>query len=434
MTSDRRKRSSLPVVAALLLAGLAAPGARPALGHGHGCGPWPDDARPSAAPFPRRRAAEIVVDLDGGSDADAAFVERALRARGRRAGLRRGLYRIVLPEHASARAAAAWSRWLGGVRRAEPNLEVRYCEGQQSTIPVLGDDDWDRIAFESQPAFRLLGRAAGARTATGEGVVVAVVDTGVLATHEALAGHLGAAQHDFVDGDSSPDVEASGRDDDGDGRVDEAIGHGTFVSGLVAALAPDATILPLRVLDDEGFGTTFSLADAIYWAVAAGADVINVSVASEEPSAIVEDAIRFAHEQGVVVVAAAGNEGRDGERIAFPASLPEVLGVTSLNLGDRKPPFANFHPAVSLSAPGVRILGPFTGGDGRTYARWSGTSFSAPMVAAAAALVRERHPGYGPEEVWEELRAALADVDRRNPGLAGRIGAGRLDLRSLSGR
>lgn len=431
MVSRTSRRGPWPVLAALVLAGFAVPGTEAAPGRRREAGPrsggWCGDFDRDPPP---ERGREIVVDLE--SDEDAALVERMLRGRGRFPGRRRGLYRIELPDRASVHGAAAWTRGFGGVRRAEPNLGIRYCEGQQSTIPVLGDDDWDFAAFENQPSFLVLGGRSGG--ATGAGVVVAVVDTGVLATHEALAGRLAAAQHDFLDDDACPDESLNGLDDDGDGTVDEAKGHGTFVAGLVAALAPDATILPLRVLDDEGRGTTFGLADAIYWAVDAGADVINLSVATDEPSEIVADAIRYAFDRGVVVVAAAGNEGEEGERISFPASLPEVLGVTSVDLGDRKAGFASYHPDVSLSAPGVRIRGPFSGSGDRTYAEWSGTSFSAPMVAAAAALVLEKHPAYSPAEVWAELRASLVGVDDRNPAFAGKIGAGRLDLRSISGR
>ena len=98
---------------------------------------------------------------------------------------------------------------------------------------------------------------------TGEGALVAVLDTGVLASHEALAGVIAPGGYDFIDNDDDPTDTANGLDDDNDGLIDEGAGHGTMVAGIVHLVAPDTRILPIRVLDDEGRGTTFTLAKGI---------------------------------------------------------------------------------------------------------------------------------------------------------------------------
>ena len=118
------------------------------------------------------------------------------------------------------------------------------------------------------------------RHTQGDGVLVAVIDTGVLAEHPAFSGAIAPGGYDFVDSDPDPTDEANGIDDDGDGLVDEGAGHGTMVAGIVRLVAPHARILPLRVLDDEGSGRTFDVAKAIRHAIEQGADIINLSLCS----------------------------------------------------------------------------------------------------------------------------------------------------------
>jgi subtilisin family serine protease len=258
---------------------------------------------------------------------------------------------------------------------------------------------------------------------TGAGVVVAVVDTGIDFGHPAVAGHVAPGGFDFIGQDPDPRDERDFRDNDKDGAIDEQYGHGTFVASLVLAVAPDATILPVRVLDAEGFGTSSTVAAGIVWAVDAGAGVINISADLPDDPEMVKESVRYARDRGVLVVAAAGNSGTT--RIAFPARFDEVVGVTAVDATGTKPPFANSGEDVSLVAPGVSMLGamPFDLSPSGT-AWWSGTSFAAPVVAGTAALVRSAQPGLTAQGVRQRLGATAMPVDPMNPGFAGGLGSG----------
>jgi subtilisin family serine protease len=229
---------------------------------------------------------------------------------------------------------------------------------------------------------------------------------------------------DLVDGDPDPTEERNGLDDDGDGQRDEGFGHGTFVASLVLAVAPDARILPIRVLDTDCVGHASLLASAITMAADRGAHVINLSAGMATRAKVVEDAIGSARSRGVWVVVASGNTGV--EDVHFPAALSNAESVTSVDGQDRRSPFASFGSEVDLAAPGQDLLGAFPEGSGTAW--WSGTSFSAALVSGAYALVRERHPEWGGEEVLKHLEDTATAIDALNPSVAGRLGEGRLDL------
>jgi subtilisin family serine protease len=304
---------------------------------------------------------------------------------------------------------------------SEPDYSAESPEGDPADIPVLGGDIVASIPV--QPGLAALALPDAHAISTGAGVVVAVVDTGIDPAHPALAGHVMPGGFDFIGRDFDPLDEHDLVDNDGDGAIDEQYGHGTFVASLVLAVAPDAMILPVRVLDAEGFGTSSTVAAGIIWAVDAGADVINLSADLPDAPEMVREAIRYARDRRVLVVAAAGNAG--GTDIAFPARHSDVLGVTAVDVTGRKPAFASSGTAVSLVAPGVSILGavPMDLSPSGT-ARWSGTSFSTPLVAGGAALVRAAFPGLSPEEVGRRLEDTATSVDPMNPGFAGQLGKG----------
>ncbi|MCK6462116.1 MAG: S8 family serine peptidase [Planctomycetes bacterium] len=304
---------------------------------------------------------------------------------------------------------------------SEPDYSAESPEGDPADIPVLGGDVVASIPV--QPELDALMLPAAHAISTGAGVVVAVVDTGIDPAHPAIVGHVMAGGYDFIGRDFDPRDQRNLRDDDGDGAIDEQYGHGTFVASLVLAVAPDAMILPVRVLDAEGFGTSSTVAAGIIWAADAGADVINLSADLPDAPEMVREAIRYARDRGALVVAAAGNAG--GTDIAFPARFSDVLGVTSVDATGVRPAFASVGSAVSLVAPGVSILGavPMDLSPSGTV-RWSGTSFSTPLVAGAAALVRAANPGLSPEALRQRLRATATSVDPMNPALAGQLGSG----------
>jgi subtilisin family serine protease len=186
-------------------------------------------------------------------------------------------------------------------------------------------------------------------------------------------------------------------DDSGPGL---AWGHGTHVAGIIAAMAPGATILPVRVLDSGGRGNSFLLAYALEWVVAHGAQVVNLSLGTDFDSRILRDVIERALDAGVVVVAAAGNNGQALRQ--FPAAYPDVLAVTSVTY-DRatrsfvRSSFANYgREWVDLAAPGEGVLSAMVTVTGTGYARWSGTSMATALVSGAAALA------------WQKLNAPAA--------------------------
>lgn len=275
-----------------------------------------------------------------------------------------------------------------------------------------------------------LVRPAGAwRVTAGSGVMVALLDTGIDAAHPMLAGAIAPGGRDFIDGDGDPSDVQPGVDTDGDGAVDEMAGHGTMIAGVIRHIAPDATILPVRILDSNGIGSGFRIAAGIYHAIDQGADVINLSLGSTEELGILADAIEAATLAGVTVVTAGGNEGA-AMPVFQPAGDPATIAVTATDAADMRAGFASFGPHVTLSAPGVDVISSFPGGG---YRGSEGTSLSAAFVTGAAALVKAAQPTAGPVEITAALVGGAADISVQNPGSAGQLGAGRLDIASSFG-
>lgn len=244
--------------------------------------------------------------------------------------------------------------------------------------------------------------------ATGAGVTVAVVDSGVDPQHAQLRGQV-LDGTDFLDRG-------------GDGRQDCA-GHGTGVASIIAAtphtgvafqgLAPAARILPVRVSEQvvvqgRGSGRTASARDfarAIRWAVRNGADVLNLSVVLYADSTDVREAVADAVARDVVVVAAAGNLHGDGDPVPFPAAYPGVLGVGAIGPEGTRAEFSQVGAYVDVVAPGREVL---MAAPGRGHQRAEGTSYAAPFVAATAALVRQYRPELTAVEVARRI-VATAD-------------------------
>lgn len=216
----------------------------------------------------------------------------------------------------------------------------------------------------------------GERSDWGSGVTVAVLDTGV-SSHEALRG--GIRSLDLV---ALP------------ANVADWNGHGTAVASLIAGddpltpgVAPGVEILSIRVADDSGESDSFLLAAGIVKAVDAGAKVINISMGSFGDSSVMRDAIAYASERGVLMVAAVGNNGI--ERVTYPAAYDSVIAVGAVDATGMHMEFSNSGSAVDLAAPGYGINAAWSGSEA---VRVSGTSFSAPIVTGAvAALMSEKN-------------------------------------------
>ena len=202
-------------------------------------------------------------------------------------------------------------------------------------------------------------------------------------------------------------------------RVSPAHGHGTMVAGILAVMAPDAMIMPLRAFDDKGCGTTYNIAKAVKYAVSHGAQVINMSFGISGQTQTLKKTIGEAVNAGVTVVASAGNGNTAVPQ--YPAAYPGVLGVAATNLTDVKASFSNYGSTIFVSAPGSNIISGYPGG---YYAELSGTSFSAPMVAAEAALLRSLKTSG-----WKNSIAAGVDnINALNPAYIGQLGTGRINL------
>lgn len=236
----------------------------------------------------------------------------------------------------------------------------------------------------------------------GEGVVVAVVDSGVSGTHPQLSGALLPGK-DYVDGE-------------GDGTED-CYGHGTIVAGIIAGrpiagrafhgVAPAAKILPLRVIADGRQDTTGGydpdVARAIDYAIDAGAKVINLSLTTQD-TPVVERAIARAVARDVVVVAAAGNEGRGTNQDATrPASYAGVIAVAGVDENGVHVATSSAGAYIDIAAPGADIDGPAPRGGEYLHTDGGGTSYAAPFIAGTAALVRAYHPELTAAQVTQRI-------------------------------
>ena len=280
------------------------------------------------------------------------------------------------------------------VRSVEPDQE-RY----------LMDAPNDPL-YSSQWALKNIN-APDAWTAAGtleKPVVVAVIDSGVMTTHPDLTGRISSGAANFVD--------SSGN---GDG-----FGHGTFVAGIIAADTGNGvgiagvtgplsvSILPIKVFNSLGKGCTTSvLIQAIYYAISRNVDVINMSLGGLTYSDNEAQAVADAIAAGIVVVASAGNDGE--EEYAYPASYPGVISVGSIESDNSLSNFSNYNDQLSVVAPGSQILST-TIDSAMPYKYLDGTSFSAPIVSAIAAVIKGEHPSYTPAKVKSIIESTATDL------------------------
>jgi subtilisin family serine protease len=229
---------------------------------------------------------------------------------------------------------------------------------------------------------------------------------------------------DWIDGDSIPQEVA--------GSTNEGYGHGTSVAGIALQVAENAKIMPLRVLDSSGYGDVSNVAAAIDWAVAHGAQIINLSLGANYLKSL-DQTISSATSKGVFVIAASGNTG--DSNVAFPASDSEGLtstagmriGVGSVGVTDVKSVFSTFGTNLEMVAIGEQVFGP---APGNQLAAWSGTSMATPMVSGGLALaLGQRSYGAATKNLGVDVVNTADNVDALNSGLTpGVLGTGRLNL------
>lgn len=324
------------------------------------------------------------------------------------------------------------------------------------------DDQWalKRIGFDSAD-----GKTSAWEIETGEThpVVIAIIDTGIDYFHPDL---------DKTSIWRNAGETENGIDDDKNGYIDDLIGwnfvdddnnpwdqagHGTHIAGLIAAATGNgigiaginrgARLMPLKALNFMGRGRSSGISEAIHYAVANGAQIINLSLGGLEISSIEQHAIDYAYTHNVLIVVAAGNSGIDTANFG-PAASPHVLTVGASDTNDRHAGFSNWGASVDLVAPGIDILSLrarstdfalvtglkdympgdwFVGPEARFY-RASGTSFAAPLVTGVASLVIAKNPGVTVEQLMRILTQSARDIDE--PGIDQHTGYGLLDARA----
>ncbi|GLX69145.1 S8 family peptidase [Paenibacillus glycanilyticus] len=246
-------------------------------------------------------------------------------------------------------------------------------------------------------------------------VIVAILDTGVQADHPDLKGKL-------MDGTNIVDTNAAPNDD---------VGHGTHVAGIIGASVNNGEgvagiswynkIMPVKVLDSSGAGSTYSVAQGIIWATDHGAKVINMSLGNYAQAEFLHDAIKYAYDHDVVMVAASGNDNTD--RPGYPAAYPEVFAVAATDSANNKASFSNYGDYIDVAAPGDSIASTYPGSQ---YAALSGTSMASPHVAALAGLIRSINPDLNNEEVMDIMRNS--SIDLGNKGKDNYYGYGLIDV------
>ena len=322
-------------------------------------------------------------------------------------------------------------RRLPGVRWVEPNRRFRPSSLTAPTDPFFG----------RQWALRS-ARVRGAWQATvGGEVPVAVLDSGIDFSNPDLAPNLwtnrGELPDNGVDDDDNGFIDdVHGADTVGwDGDPADGLGHGTAVASLIGArgdngfgisgVAWSVRLMPVKVVHDQGWATTATMIAGLRYALSNGARIVNISLNGPDSSQALDEAIGQAEQQGVLVIASAGNDGVNRDRVpSYPASVRSraVITVASATRGGELATSSAFgRGSVDIAAPGEDVLAGELGGGCATR---SGTSFAAAYVTGAAALLASARPGASAGR----LRAALLGSSRRDRDTRRSIRGGRLDV------
>ncbi|WP_078428680.1 S8 family serine peptidase [Alkalihalobacterium alkalinitrilicum] len=298
---------------------------------------------------------------------------------------------------------------------AHPDIEFvepNFLFTKQANVTIPNDEffqpyQWNLSQISAEEGWEV--------TDGSEGTTIAVLDTGVDPEHQDLKGKVLQGYNAF----------------DGTARSNDQHGHGTHVAGIAAAISNNVTgiagvawqnnILPVKVLNEHGEGSSFEVARGIRWAVDNGAQVINMSLGDYHNSYILHDAIKYAHNNDVVLIAASGNDNVSDPM--YPADYKEVLTVAATDDKRERAFFSNYGHHIDVAAPGEHIPSLFPNDN---YVIMSGTSMAAPHVAGLAGLIRSIDPELTNEDVYELITSTAIDL-----GQSGRdpyYGAGEINV------
>jgi len=363
-----------------------------------------------------------------------------------------------------------FTRKLKSVRKAATRIMLAGVAAALFVYPIVGlhaADVTDPFRDELWYLDKISAPQAWDTETGSKEVIVAVLDAGFDMDHEELVNRYWV-NYDEVEGDEI-DNDSNGYEDDvigwdfvdsdpdpsadiSDPSNDTIISHGTVVSGIIAAepenglgivgINWDVRVMPLRILNGTGSGTTSAVRRAVVYAVENGADVINLSLAFTQSDAQLRDTLEWAHDQGVVIVAAIGNGGVDTDTSpVYPACFDTetgrnvVIGVAATNAHDLKADFSNFGTdCVDLAAPGTNVFGASYKDSSSillstSYASpWQGTSMAAPMVSGAAAILKAAFPSLTPDKIRLSLKLSVDPVSETSLEARKRLGAGRLNV------
>ncbi|WP_049923510.1 S8 family serine peptidase [Halopiger djelfimassiliensis] len=389
---------------------IAALGGLTAAQPGRDPGPKQNELLVSTAPTTSTASVQRTVERQLPSDASVVHRNDTL-----------GYFAVEVPDEASAQSDSNVARSLertDGVDFVEEN-GTYYAFDDVET----GQNQPDDPNFTQQYAPQQVNAPEAWETTLGsEDVTIAVVDTGTDYEHPDLQDRFG----------SNPGTDPAGGTDDPAARNAE---HGTHVSGIASATTDNGDgvagmsnshLYAVRVLGGGGGGSWSDIADGIQWAADNGADIINLSLGAPRRSGVVESAINYAHNNGALPIAAAGNDGPCTDCVSYPAALSNCVAVSALDSSENLARFSNTGPEIDVAAPGVGVLSTVPNGG---YDNMSGTSMASPAVAGVAALGLAANPEWGPSELRSALEESAVDV-----GLpANEQGAGRVDAANLVG-
>ncbi len=347
----------------------------------------------------------------------------------------RDLYRLELPEGSSVEEMLYVISQNAFVENARPDFIARVAVTPNDTF----FKDQYALSNTGQPVSPIPGSPTGKvssdikatsaweETKGSAQIIIAVVDTGVELTHPDLDDKIISPGWDFVNNDSD---------------ASDDHGHGTFVAGIAAAetnnnegiagVAWNCSILPIKSLADDGQGYYSDVIAGIDYAVEQGAHVINLSLGGDVPDPDLEDAVRNALQNGVVVVAASGNDS--GANVLYPARYDQwVLAVAATDYNDVRPAWSNYGPEVDVAAPGDEITSTVPtwlfGPGSFPYGVSGGTSYATPHVAGMAALIMSEKSWMSASDVMKLIRYTADDVNAAEfPGNDDFIGFGRINL------